>query len=818
MSMQKEEKVPGEELENKQDMPEEVQDDIEETTEEIAEAEEELTETVEDVTEEDENESVQEAEAEDISETEQSEEVESEEDESEEEESEEDGSEEDESEEEESEEEESEEVDVPEEEETHEVEPIREVTARSFGKIFLCQLADMMQILLLLSVAGLLVLGYNTYATLFGIVWILRLIVSSSLLRKAEQKVAKIGIDAQKLYEKSEADKKLYFWTYMISAIGIILLGAVAGVSVYLNGLEYEQIAGIIGLILLTCPAELFTFFKLCRAEKTAGIADTGSAFCPGARAIRDAGFMVIRESDVVSDKLKFSKIDTYYKCFGLKDSVIGRDKPIFRTVLEMAVQATKVKQDENGLYKGDKEELAWINGAASQAVYKETLDEKFTRKFKFKGENTITFGLEIPDGVRLISKGEPSEILAMCDRVMGDGVVHEASEEIVKELTDRAEAYRKEGAHICALAFSDYAEKPKKDTKDKMFLGLLVCNYVPNTSTITAIRKNESIGLRPLLLSRQSSEKTAAMLKLYKEDSVCIIKEEATDEHLSVTDAYCGMTPEKEQQILSVYQQAGKSVLVFVQNGENKHLREHTDASVLVGSKKDAGLYGSTIKYKSDIGDLRKKLSAYLYREKKTLAFMAIVKAFLLVFGLLTSLVAFKSTMYLSQTFVIGLFAEICAMFVLYAPYHKEKYFAQQKRTNALVAIFAGLACFVVTMAYVFGRFTVPAGSVASAEQFASGMSFLVALAVVLLLAMGSMNAKIVLSFSFTKSKQTWLLLLIGAILGAAMLYMPEIRAFLAVPFLPIEKGMWILAFAFVFLVASDLLKYILCTIKEKE
>ena len=802
MSMQKEEKVPGEELENKQDMPEEVQDDIEETTEEIAEAEEETTETAEDSTEEEETESEQEAEAEDISETQESE---------------------DESEEEEPEEEdESEEEEEPEEEEVteevQEAEPIQEVTVRSFGKIFLCQMADMMQILLLLSVAGLIVLGYTAYATLFGIAWILRIIVSSSLLRKAEQKVAKIGMDAKKLYEKNEADKKLYFWTYMVSAIGIILLGAVAGVSVYLNGLEYEQIAGVVGLILLTCPAELFVFFKLCRAETTAGIADTGSAFCSGARAIRDAGFMVIRESDVVSDKLKFSKIDTYYKSFGMKDSVIGRDRPIFRTILEMAVQATKVKQDENGLYTGDKEELAWINGAAAQAVYKEALDEKFTRKFKFKGENTITFGFEIPDGIRLISKGEPSEILAMCDRVMGDGVVHEASEEIVKELTDRAEAYRKEGAHVCALAFSDYAEKPKKDTEDKMFLGLLVCNYVPNTSAITAIRKNESIGLRPLLLSRQSSEKTAAMLKLYKEDSVCIIKEEATDEHLNDTDAYCNMTVEKEQQILSVYQQAGKSVLVFVQNGENKHLREHTDASVLVGSTKDAGLYGSTIKYKSDIGDLRKKLSSYLYREKKTLTFMATVKAFLLVFGLITSLVAFKSTMYIPQMFVIGLFAEVCAMHILYAPYHKEKYFAHQKRRNGLVAIFAGLACFVTTLAYVFGRFTVPAASLAAAEQFASGMSFLVVFAVVLLLAMGSMNAKIVLSFSFVKSKQTWLLLLIGAILVAAMLYVPEIRAFLAVPALPIEKGLWILAFALVFLVASDLLKYILCTIKEKE
>lgn len=798
MSMQKEEKVQGEVLENQQDLSDEIQDDIEKTAEQQSEAEPETNESAENESEE--SNPAEESEAQESEDAADEENEDADEEDAEEELP-----------------EEPEEEDEPEEEEEAD-QPAKEVAPRSFGKIFLLQMADMMHILLLLGTIGMFLLGDAVCGALLCVAWVLRLTVSSVLLHKAERRVARIGVDATELYKKSEADKKLNIWTYIASAIALLIFGALAGTYIYFYGMNYELVIGCIGLMLLTCPAELLTFFKLCRAEKTAGIADGGSALCQGARAIRDAGFVVIRESDVVSDKLKFAKIDTYYKSFGLKDSVIGRDRPIFRTILEMTVQATKVKQDENGLYKGNKEELAWINAAAAQAVYKEAIDEKFVRKFVLKGENTVTFGHKIPDGIRLISKGDPKEILAMCDRVMGDGEVLEATDSIVQEITERAEAYCKEGAHVCALAFGDYEGKQKKDTNDKMFLGLLVCYYVPNTSGVSAIRKYESLGLKPLLFSKQSAEKTAVMLKLYKDEAVCMIKEQAEPENLKDTDAYCDMTPEKEQQILSVYKDNGKDVLVFVQKGQNKHLKDFTDAAVLVGSVKDAETYGGTVRYKSDIGDFRRKLSSYLYSEKKTLSFLTTVKAFLLLFGLAVCLITFKCPMLFSQMFGIGLLTEICAMHILYAPHRKEKICVNGKRRGLLITVFGILAFAVVTVSYIFGRYTIPAGSVVLAEQFAAAMSFLVALTVVLLLALSSLSHKIVFSFGFVTVKQVWFLLVTGAVLAAALLYVPAVRSFVAIPVVSLEKGIWIGAFTAVFALASDLLKVIFCRVKEKD
>ncbi len=785
MSMhEKEEIVPGTEAENE----EMITNPDEQITDEMSDAEEPENVTDENTEENtDEEQSEEETEVEEAESEEESEEEETE--------------------------EESEEAEEEDEEEPEE-EPLQPKKPRSFGKIWLLQMADVLNILLILGAVALFVFGGMTEGGLLCFVWLLRTVLGSMRFKKLEKQLAKEGLDASSLYEKTEADKKLYKGVYIATACIIFVVGALTGLSLYFRGLDYSVISACVGFLVLVCPTEILLFQKLGRAEGKRILAEGGSISCPGARAIREAEYVVVRESDVVSDKLNFAKIDTYYKAFGTKDSFIGRDKPVFRTILEMIVLASEIKTDANGLYKGSGVELALVNMAAEQGVYKEALDEKFKRSFVMRSDNAVTFGVKLPEGVRMVSKGQTATILSMCDRVLGDGEVHPISEEIIKEITDRAEAYRKEGAHVCAISFSDYQKKPKKDTTDKMFLGLLVSYYMPNSAGIAMIKKYENAGLKPLLFSHADNEKTAAMLKLYKKDSVCIIKEEATDENLEDTTAYCGMTPEKEQAVLEVYRKAGKDVLVFVQKKENKHLCQSTDASVLVGKRSCIDGCGGTLRYKSDIFDLRKNLSAYLYAEKKTVTFLLIVKAFLLAFGLLWSGISFACPMQFYQMLFLSLFVPVCATHILYAPYRKEKGKAPRKK-GLVVTLYTILAFLVLALSYAFGRYTVPALSADSAKVFASAMSFLVAGGILLLLAIQSISHKILLSFSFITSKQAWLCLIIGAVLTVAMFMVPALRALVAIPALPYLKGMWIGIFLLVFAVASDLIKYIL---KEKE
>ncbi len=641
---------------------------------------------------------------------------------------------------------------------------------------------------------------------------VLRVFGMAILLTKAEKRLENKNMPVELVYTKTEREKKINKIIYIVSACLLVVLGGLFGWGVAVKGLHVPYLGAGICFLLAVSPMEILPYFTLGKLQNYAALSAFGTSEWQNDREIYKAKRIVIRPEDVVADKLEFASITTYYKNFVPGESVTDRDKPICRTILEMAMLGAEVTSDENGLYQGEKQELAWLDGAAKHSVYKEAVDAQCAEKIVRKQEGKTEVCVQIPGGVRIIAKGDTEKVLASCDRVLGDGVVMPASEQVCADILSRAEQYIKAGDFVCALAFSEDTED-REWAKDKMFLGLLVCRYTADSSGVSLIEKYAETGLKPLLLSPENTYKTKAIMRLYGLDKgVCADGEAHTD---GSADGYCNITPEREKDIIKT---AG-DVLLFVQGNDNTHLRDVASAVVEINNDtENLGQLGR-LTYKSDIVSLRNTLARTLRNHRKLGIFWLIAKSVLLVLGLLWGVWQKTFPLDYYQTLCLfGLVMPACAHQILAGDYAGECYTVSDKRKKWLTGLFGVLTVATVAVAHIFGRFTVPARSVEAAETFASGMSFLVAYGCIVLLTLQTLSHKILLRFAFITKKKAIVTLVSSILFAVVILWIQPVRQLLSVPYIPYHKGMWIGAFLLVFLLAGDLIKYTLYTVEEKE
>ncbi|MBR3942828.1 MAG: hypothetical protein IKJ55_05690 [Clostridia bacterium] len=683
---------------------------------------------------------------------------------------------------------------------------------KGFGGNLLYSILKPFPILMLVAAVAVFVLCGVVAGICMALLLCLRVFGMAFLLTKAEKRLQSKHMPIDSIRAKTDCEYRFHKLIYIISAVLLVILGGLFGWGIWAKGFDMTYIGAGICFLLAVSPMEILPYYTLCKLQNFAELSAFGTSEWQNGQEIYDAKRIVIRPEDVVADKLNFASITTYYKSFVPGESITERDKPICRTILEMAMLAAEVTTDENGMYQGDKQEIAWLDGAAKHNVYKETVDAQCAEKTIRTQDGQTEICVQIPGGVRIVSKGDAEKVLASCDRVLGDGIVMPASETVCADILRRAEQYTQAGDFVCALAFSEDSEDVEW-AKDKMFLGLLVCRYEAESSNISLIEKYRETGLKPLLLSPENTYKTKAIMQLYGVDKgACADGEAYTD---GSADAYCNITPDREKEIVKTV----GNVLIFVQDSENVHLKDCASAVVdITADTENAGKIGR-LTYKSDIVSLRKTLARTLRNRRKLGIFWLIAKGAILfatlLWGIWQKAVPFN---YYQMLCLFGLLMPVCAQQILAGDYDGERYAVNEKQKKSLIALFGALTVITVSVALIFGRFTVPARSLEAAELFASGMGFLVAYGCIVLLAMQTLSHKILLRFAFVTKKKAVITLGISVLLAAIVLWLQPVRQLFAIPYIPYHKGLWIWAFLAAFLLASDLIKFILYTVEEKE
>ena len=682
---------------------------------------------------------------------------------------------------------------------------------KGFGGHLIWAVLQPFMLLMLAATVALFVLCGIKAGVMLALLLVARVTVAAYLMTKAENRLKEKNMPVAFIVQRTESEKHFNKMIYIISAVVLACCGGLFAVGVVVKGLDASYISAGICFLLAVCPMEILPFCRLCKMQNFADLSRFGASEWQNDKEIYAAKRMVIRPQDIVNDRLNFACISTYYKNFVPGESLADRDKPIIRTILETAMLGNEATADENGVYQGEKQEIAWIDGASKHAVYKETVDGQCAEKVIRKQEEMTEVGVHISGGVRIITKGDVKAVLASCDRVLGDGVVMPASEAVCADILSRAESYIAEGDFVCALAFSEDVQD-KEWAKDKMFLALLVCRYTADNSGVSLVQSYEKAGLKPLLFSPENANRTKAMMRLCGvEKAVCADADGHTD---GQADAYYNITEEREKAICET---AG-DVLVFVQQEENAHLKDKALTYVAINDEANAAATYGRLTYKSDIVPLRETLARTLRNHKKTTVFWLIAKTALLVLSVMWGVwyKALPLNVY-QMLCLFGICLPLCAKLVSGGEYASECYEVSAKRKRILTGIFGVLTVVVVALAHIFGRYTVPARSVEAAELFASGMSFFVAYGCIFILALQALSHKILLRFAFVTNKKAVITAVCGILIALVILFVQPVREWLMIPNMPFHKAIWIGAFLGAFLLATDLIKYTMYTTDEE-
>ncbi len=637
-----------------------------------------------------------------------------------------------------------------------------------------------------------------------------------------------IVLDNTYTYEEVQQSEKLpeflqgsrfLVWT----AISLFLSLLVSAISIAKGNDVIDCFLSAVGVFVATCPLAIPDGFKLCNMEGLQKI-NTSAVLSPlSAKKLREATFIALTEKDVASSKLKMRGVITSYNEFNMDYIYSGQDKAVLKMIEEMACICTDLEL-QNGLYQGDELDKAVIDGANKHGVFKETLAEKYPEVFRKQTDNHTTVGVEIPNGVRVISKGDVKEILGMCDSIMTDGDVVKIDMNMQSAMLNKAEQLAETGSYVFAIAFSDNEKGTEHEKTNLCFLGLICISHQADSSKLAFIKKCRAAQLEPLLMTSLEKEKAEVIAGFYIKTPYILTGEEIdnlTDKDLKQiigrADGYAELSSAQKVRVLSLLKESGQNVLYPAETEEDILFESRAYVSIAPDNAPQniKRVCDGTVSHLAQIPEI-KKATINLYRNQNNLlAHNFAVKLGILLCLLLASICLPYGPADLLQYWWLGiLIIPLNNYMILKAEDLGLGTTETKAKYSSLInGVLIGVIGFIIQFSSYFSLADM---SFYLAGELATGMTFWFMLIAILVLGLQAQSAKLFTAEGF-KNKKGLLMALICIIATLVVQFVTPITEQFLLTIMQSVKLLWVPLFAVIMIILTDLIKWILFKIGKK-
>lgn len=616
---------------------------------------------------------------------------------------------------------------------------------------------------------------------------------------------------AEKGLKKKKTDKFLY----LLSGAALLICLVLAVSGIFREGGFSDYLFAAIGLFIVICPADLISGAQLSVMEGLMKTGKNGVVSLSALETLEQADTIVLNETAVISDKMQLCGIVTEYRAFDMQASVSKENRAVLKMLQEFSALCT-LAELEAGMYKGEPEELACIRAAAKHGVYKEALTEKYPYVFKLPKEDRLTVGVEIPNGVRVITKGSAEAVLGLCDEVMSQKSLKKLTDDKREALMQTFQELADAGLYVSALAFSDNDADTKGEKTNLIFLGFLCCAHVPSEQGIRFIHKCEKSGLAPVLITELDKPKACAIQNFYSENIQCVSGEEIRqktdrDLELAVQSAtlFCSVQPADKIRILKALKQAGKTVLLPVENPEDARYADKATVAIACGTAAESAkqMCAGSVSAKEGILSLIRGAVCASQNAERVYRQGLAVKSGILLFAMLAAIFVPYIAVLFSQYLWIGiLLLPVTMLFI-----SKSAAGGKMKKQTWIFGLCLGaIFGLIAFLAHFFGRYTISAAGEAEAVAIARTVTFWVLTGGVLILGLQAVTDKLFIFGGFLKNKWAAVCTLLCVGLGLCLQYIPGLQTVFGLTVMKFNKGIWLFVFMGMLILSTDLVKYI--------
>lgn len=630
--------------------------------------------------------------------------------------------------------------------------------------------------------------------------------------------------------QKTDERKKFEKIIYLASGAVFVLCMLLTLPGIISGGEVMDYLLPALGLFLVACPLDMLSGDRLSVAEGLIRCEKYGVIQPEALRTLSASDTLLADETVAICpEKLDLRGIVTEYRDFDMQRAAFGKDTPIVKMMLEMACLASDAKCGEDGVYKGSAFDMACVRCASDFGVFKKILDEKHALQFKENKGTRRTVGVLIPNGVRVISMGETEEILNMCDEIMADGALLKLNDAYKSKMLEKANVLTEAGMQVRSLAFSDNDGDTKGEKTNLIFLGVFGCTCRKNEEGAALLGACGSKGITPVLLTALNRFRAIAAAEEYTSDIKLMTAEEfrsksdgILEKEITKYNVFCDMQNEDKARAARLLKQAGRKTLVLAEKQEDILLAENASAALACGEVSES-VKAVCCGFAPDKARILRLISAVRIacaNEQSTLRQGIAVKFGVLLFGLLS--VPFITSFPLSFTQFLWIGAVLLPLTFLFicknAGRQSRNFDFADKKTLLYSLGFGGLLGLISLLTYFFGRFTIPSASEADAALFAGTLTFWFLCIGVFVTGLQTLSSKILLSGAFLKNRRAALYTIAALAATLVIALIPPAAERFGLYAMRFTKGIWLIVFVLLTILAADLVKFIEYMKKEKK
>jgi Ca2+-transporting ATPase len=269
--------------------------------------------------------------------------------------------------------------------------------------------------------------------------------------------------------------------------------------------------------------------------------------------------------------------------------SVLNDEEKKLLSISVLCADATmKVNEDGKISFTGDPTETALLDFGILYDVYKNELEQASPRvaeiPFDSERKRMTTVNRMGEENTRVNVKGGLDEVMAVCDKIIINGVVRPLKQDDVDKIHEANEAMANSALRVLAMAYKDCDEAPQKVTIGELengliFTGLLGMIDPARPEVVDAVAKCGTAGIRPIMITGDHKITALAIAReigIFRDGDTAItgselenLSDHELEDNIKVYSVYARVAPEHKVRIVKAWQ-SHSEVVAMTGDGVN--------------------------------------------------------------------------------------------------------------------------------------------------------------------------------------------------------------------------------------------------------
>ncbi len=249
-------------------------------------------------------------------------------------------------------------------------------------------------------------------------------------------------------------------------------------------------------------------------------------------------------------------------------------EKKLLSIAVLCADATMKVNEEGKISFTGDPTETALLDFGILYDVYKDELEKESPRvaeiPFDSERKRMTTVNRMGEENTRVNVKGGLDEVLAVCDKIIIEGVVRPLEKDDIEKIHKANEAMANSALRVLAMAYKDCDEAPLEVSIGEMesgliFTGLLGMIDPARPEVVDAVAKCGTAGIRPIMITGDHKITALAIAReigIFREGDAVItgtelenLSDQELTDNIKLYSVYARVAPEHKVRIVKAWQ-----------------------------------------------------------------------------------------------------------------------------------------------------------------------------------------------------------------------------------------------------------------------